>query len=295
MKGIAVVLMLATALWSQTGSGLSALQIGSSGRATAMAEAATAVARAADAPFWNPAGLALLTRQQVHLTHNEWIQGINHEALSYARPAGTWTWGIHAMLTSVDDIELRTIASEEPLSTFSSHTVVAGVTLARRIGERISFGVNLHYLHEKIYIESAEGFAADLGVRFRTPFRGLDLGAAVQNLGSTSALYQEKINLPETMRLGVAYTVPLGEGPIHALLAADYVNVFDKDGYFNIGLEIWPQSQLAMRAGYAANHSNRDFSMGFGINLKSALLDYAYVPFKQGLGNTHQISITLDL
>jgi hypothetical protein len=79
------------------------------------------------------------------------------------------------------------------------------------------------------------------------------------------------------------------------LLALDYVHVFDRDGYINAGVEVWPMAVFALRTGYTANHSNRDWSMGFGLVIKSLFLDYAFVPFKQGLGNTHQFSVTFDL
>ncbi|OPZ68537.1 MAG: hypothetical protein BWY83_02278 [bacterium ADurb.Bin478] len=290
-----VLLALASVSSAQSGSGLSALQIGSSSRATAMAEAATAVTRDAASPFWNPAGLAWLHQRQLHVTHNAWIQGVRHEALAVAASNRRWSWGVHALLTSVDDIEQRTIASEEPLSTFSSHTVALGITLARPLSEQLSLGMNLRWLYEKIYTESANGYSVDFGAQVQTPLSGLRLGATVQNLGSTSTLYREKLNLPETMRIGAGYTLPLAEGALRLLLAADYVQVFDKDGYVNAGVEIWPLAMLAMRAGYASNHSNRDLSMGFGLALNSLVMDYAYVPFKQGLGTTHQFSITFDL
>lgn len=289
------LLAFASALSAQSGSGLTALQIGSSSRATAMAEAATAVTDDAASPFWNPAGLARLGQRQLHVTHNAWIQGVRHEALAVAASSRRWSWGVHALLTSVDGIEQRIIASEEPLSTFSSHTVALGITLARPLGEKLSLGLNLRYLYEKIYTESANGYSVDFGAQVQTPLSGLRLGAAVQNLGSTSTLYREKLNLPETMRIGAGYTIPLAEGALRLLLAADYVKVFDKDSYVNAGVEIWPLAMLAMRAGYASNHSSRDLSMGFGLALNSLVMDYAYVPFKQGLGTTHQFSITFDL
>jgi len=295
MKWMSLLLLSATSLWSQTSSGLVALQIGSSGRATAMAEAATAVTVDASAPFWNPAGAAGMSKRQAMVTHNEWIQGINHEALSLIQPAGWGAWGAHAMLTGVDGIEQRNTATEEPLSTFSAHTVAVGLTLARKISERMAAGVNLRYVHEKIYIESGSGYAADLGLLYSSPVKGLDLGLSVQNLGSTTALDQEKLDLPETIRVGAGYLLPLGPGPVRALLAVDYINVLDKDSYMNAGVEIWPMSMLAMRAGYASNHSNRDLSMGFGMAFKDLVLDYAFVPFKQGLGNTHQFSIAFSL
>ncbi len=295
MKPYILIFVLVAFGASWAGSGLAALQIGSSSRATAMAEAAVAVDQGSAAPFWNPSALTWLHHRQAHFTHNEWYQGITHEALSLAMPGQTWSWGLHALLTSVDGIEQRETATEEPLSTFSAHTVGFGFTVSRKLGEQVSVGVNLRYLYEKIYIESANGYAADIGVQFRTAADRLTLAAVVQNLGSTTALDKEKLNLPETIRIGASYCLSLGDSPLQALLAADYVKILDKDSYLNAGVEVRPLSLLALRAGYAANHSNRDFSTGFGVHLKTWQLDYAYVPFKQGLGNTHQFSITVDL
>jgi hypothetical protein len=294
-RTIVAMLLIVISAWAQGGSGLTALQIGSSARATAMAEAYTAVAQDASAPLWNPAGMAWMSKRQLHLTHNEWIQGINHEATSLAGPGRWLAWGVHASLTNVGDIEQRTSASEEPLSTFSAHTFSIGLALARKVTEQVSVGLNVNYLYEKIYVESANGYAVDLGLYYVTPIRGLSAAAVVQNIGAMSALYREKSDLPETARLGVAYLLPLGMQNHNVQLAADFVQIIDQESYVNVGVEMWPLAMLALRTGYASNHSNRDWTMGFGLSVKNLLLDYAYVPFKQSLGNTHQFSLTFNL
>jgi hypothetical protein len=294
-RTIVVMLLIAISAWAQGGSGLTALQIGSSARATAMAEAYTAVAQDASAPLWNPAGMAWMSKRQLHLTHNEWVQGINHEATSLAGPGRWLAWGVHASLTNVGDIEQRTSASEEPLSTFSAHTFSIGLALARKVTEQVSVGLNVNYLYEKIYAESANGYAVDLGLYYVTPVRGLSAAAVLQNFGAMSALYREKTDLPKTARLGVAYLLPLGMQNHNVQLAADFVQLIDQESYVNVGVEMWPLAMLALRTGYASNHSNRDWTMGFGLAVKNLMLDYAYVPFKQSLGNTHQFSLTFNL
>jgi len=294
-RTVLVILCSVFAAWAQGGSGLTALQIGSSARATAMAEAYTALAQDASAPLWNPAGMAGMNKRQLHITHNEWIQGINHEALSLAGPGRWFSWGVHATLTNVGDIEQRTTATEEPLDTFSAHTFSLGLALAKKVTEQVHVGVNFKYLFEKIYVETANGYAADLGLYYRSPIRGLAGAVVMQNLGAMSALYREKSDLPQTVRLGLAYLLPLSSQSHRLQLAADYVQVLEQESYVNLGVEMWPLSALALRSGYASNHSNRDWTMGFGLSVKTLQLDYAYVPFKQSLGNTHQFSLTFNL
>jgi hypothetical protein len=294
-RTVLVLVCSALAAWAQGGSGLTALQIGSSARATAMAEAYSAVAQDASAPLWNPAGMARMSKRQLHLTHNEWIQGINHEATSLAGPGRWCAWGLYSSLTSVGDIEQRTSATEEPLATFSAHTFSIGLALARKVTDQVGVGLSVKYLYEKIYVESANGYAVDVGLYYLTPIRGLTTAAVMQNFGAMSALYREKTDLPKTMRLGVAYLLPLATENHTVQVAADYVQVFDQESYVNVGVEMWPLTVLALRTGYASNHSNRDWTMGFGLSIKNLLLDYAYVPFKQSLGNTHQFSLTFNL
>jgi hypothetical protein len=294
-KNIFILMVLCTvaAATAQWETGFAVLQIGAGARASAMGEAFTAVAGDASASFWNPAGSAALERRQAHFTHNAWIQDVSHDAAAVLFPARRLTFGLHAMVISVPGIEQRNYPTDDPLSTFSAHDIVLGVTLAKKIGDDLALGLNLRYLNEKIYIETASGFSIDLGAQYQTPLKGMSAGLMVQHLGATNDLVAQKITLPRTLRAGVAYVLPIGAPESPWLLSADLVSIRNQESHLHVGAEIRPLDMLALRAGYQTGYETRDLSAGFGLQLGRGEFDYAFVPFQEDLGQAHRFSLTL--
>ncbi len=294
MAGLALLILLhsvvARAQWQ---SGFAVLQIGAGARAVAMGEAFAAVAGDASTSFWNPAGAAGARHFQAHLAHNQWIQEVTHDAAAALFPLKPFTLGLHALVVSTDGIEQRYYPTEEPLSTFSAHDVVFGVTLARQFGDYLALGCNLRYLNEKIYDQSASGYSADVGAICQTPLKAVTAGVVVQHLGSTREMVTHKITLPHTLRAGLAYALPLGSPESPWLLTADYVAVRHQKNHLQIGAEIRPLPLLALRAGYQTGYSSRDFSAGFGVHLGQVAIDYAWVPFQEELGRAHRFSLSI--
>ncbi|HNW58148.1 MAG TPA: PorV/PorQ family protein [bacterium] len=294
IAGVLLVLLLqAAAVRAQWQSGFAVLQIGTGARAAAMGEAFAAVAGDASAPFWNPAGAAGAGRFQAHLAHNEWIQEVSHDAAAVLFPIRSVTFGVHALVVSVPDIEQRYYPSEEPLSTFSAHDVVFGMTFARKFGENLALGGNLRYLNETILSEAASGYSVDLGLLCRTPLKAVTAGVVAQHLGATQEMVTQKITLPHTLRAGIAYALPLGAADAPWLLTADYVAIRHQQSHLQVGAEIRPLPKLALRAGYQTGYVSRDFSAGFGVHLGQIAIDYAWVPFQEELGRAHRFSVSL--
>ena len=288
-----LVLLHSAAVRAQWQSGFAVLQIGTGARAAAMGEAFAAVSGDVSAPFWNPAGAAVARRFQAHLAHNQWIQEVTHDAAAALFPLQPFTFGVHALVVSTDGIEQRYYPTEEPLSTFAAHDVVFGVTLARYIGEYLALGCNLRYLNEKIFDEAASGYSADFGAICKTPLKEVTAGVVVQHLGSAREMITQKVTLPHTLRVGVAYALPLGSPESPWLLTADYVGVRHQKNHLLIGAEIRPLPLLALRAGYQTGYASRDFSAGFGVHLGQIAIDYAWVPFQEELGRAHRFSLSI--
>jgi hypothetical protein len=57
------------------------------------------------------------------------------------------------------------------------------------------------------------------------------------------------------------------------------------------GAEVAHSSGAALRAGWRWNDDASGFSAGAGSTLGSVQLDYAFVPFKYDLGDTHRFSV----
>ncbi|MDZ7725104.1 MAG: PorV/PorQ family protein [candidate division KSB1 bacterium] len=269
--------------------GLAVLKIGAGARAAAMGEAFVALADDATALFWNPAGTSWMKNRQVHFTHTQWIQGITHNVASVSLPVGSSNIGIGLILNNVEGFEYREIASEEPLGTFSSQDIIASLNYSRRVSETFSMGLNVKYVHEKIYTQYADGYLADLGARYQ-PFSDMYFAVALQNLGVTSDMDAEQINIPEITRAGVLYKLPFSMLQDNVSVALDYIKLLDADSHVHLGTEFKPFSSLNIRLGYQTGYKDKSFSAGFGLNFGQLHLDYAYVPFGHDLGQSHRFS-----
>lgn len=275
--------------------GLAFLKVGVDARASGMGEAYTAAANNAFATYWNPAGLMSASRSNVVFMHNEWLFDVNGEfgALQFLFKKSSLAFHVYSF--SVGDIEVRSIPGEFPLETTGANYLSAGVSYARRLGSRLDAGITAKYLYEKIFFESAGGFAVDLGLLYRRLLPNLTLGGAIQNLGKMGEFKDEATTIPKIARLGAQYVFPQPFGPTGLLLAADLVKPFDENLRGQVGLEAALWKQLMLRFGYMAGYESRSFSAGLGIRKSFIHLDYSYSPFRDDLGDGHRFSLYLAL
>ncbi len=280
--------------------GLAFLKLGVGGRASGLGEAYTAVADDATATYWNPAGLTLVKTAQIVFSHNEWIQDISNDFFAYSFPAFKGAIGLSFYSINVGGIERR-VKPGESLGTVGAHDIAFGLSYGHTFSPAIRAGVTLKYLYEKIYLDSATGFAFDLGFIFK-PFESpLKFALVVQNIGSMNELREKSIDLPEILRLGASYKLDIEalEGAI--ILAVDVIKVVgtelngDPSIKENFGAEIQMKGLVAFRVGYQTGHDARKIGAGFGLIYKRYHIDYGYSPFDSNLGDGHRFSFGLDL
>lgn len=270
--------------------GLSFLKLGAGSRSVGMGEAYAAIANDASGTYWNPAGLANLSGTELMFTHNKWLQDITNEFAAVGFRAGKNAFGISFMSTNIGGIERRVQASAEPLDVLSAHDIMLGLSYARWLGENLSLGTTVKYLYQKIYIESAAGLAVDLGLQYTTPLQGLKTGVVLQNFGFMSKLQEESTELPQTIRVGLAYQLPFQILSGEFLLATDWMKLLESTSHLNFGFEYNFIKYFAIRFGYQTGFEDKGIHGGFGVRFNRYRLDYAYVPFTSDLGNSHRIS-----
>ena len=275
--------------------GLSFLKIGAGARAVGMGEAFTALVDDASSTFWNPAGLARLQNSELVFTHNEWLQDITNEYFALGFNVGKNWFGLSFMSNTVGGIERRVKPTEEPLGIVNAHDVLCGLSYARSLNPDLSIGATAKFLYQKIYVESASGVAVDFGLQYRAKLDGLRAGLVFQNFGYITKLKEESTKLPQTVRLGLAYSLPFQLFQGGVVLATDWVKILDNTSHINFGLEYLFKGFFAMRLGYQTGWDEKGIQGGFGIVTKKYRLDYAFVPFTSDLGNSHRISFGLKL
>jgi len=272
--------------------GLSFLRIGIGAQENALGGAVTATATGPLASYWNPAGLHYARSREFTFSYNDWLLDINTHFAGYVFKRGIGTFGISFFSAGVDGIEVRTIPSEKPDGITGSHNIMAGLSYARKLKENIVIGGTLKYLYEKIYIESASGFAFDLGMQYRQGDEGVVAGITLQNVGRMSEFRVERSELPSRFKLGAGYGKLLFSDSFGVTILGDYEFNFNYNNYFLTGAEVTYSDTFTIRGGYVFNNSSRNVSWGLGFKLKDYVFDYCYLPFSNGFGDTHQFSIS---
>ncbi len=291
-----LILLGASSSYAQTenaSTGLSFLKLGVGGRAIGMGEAYSALSDDASGMYYNPAGIAFGTGDQVTVMHKQWIFGTTSEYLGSIVSAQKFTFGFGLNSTNVDGIEIRQQPGP-PEGTFGVHDLSVSATASWRIDTSLSIGATGKFLYEKIYVDESDGAAVDFGARYQVD-QHFAVAAAISNIGSMSTLLYEPIVLPAGVRFGASYQGAATE--LFAFtLASDILKTFKDNGSrIDVGGELAYNSFLAFRAGYQFGYDAKGLSAGFGLRYGLVQLDYAYVPFLDQLGDTHTFALTFSL
>lgn len=271
-------------------SSLAFLKFGVGARPVAMGEAFVGLSDDVSTLYWNPAGLRKLEGMEVSFTHNRWFQDVSYQFLGVGRSFASHSLGVSLALNTVGDIlyyEDRPTA--KPLGTFSSHGFFLGLTYARTAREGLDLGITLRWVYEKIYSHTANGWAIDLGGRYRFT-DWMSLGATFQNFGPKLKFISQTFPLPTTLRAGISLSLP--QIPT-SLFTLDLVKPRDSGLALHLGAEHTLLGTLSLRGGYQTGYDEKSFSTGFGIKYRNYGIDYAWVPYGSDLGNTHRFSFNL--
>jgi len=294
---VAFIIVLSTiSVYSQTAgnSGLSFLKFGFGARNISMGDAGTALSNDLTSLFYNPAKLVFTDESEVMFMHNEWIQDASSEVIGVKTEFWDIPFAIGLNVTSVGEIELREIPSEEPLSTFDANYFFGSISTGFLISEEISFGVGIKYLYEGMLDNEASGFGFDFGVHYQLPYKGLTASTVLKNIGSMNEFRNESTKLPTEFRIGTAYTYDIESSKLDFTGGIEYQKYFGSDvNHLNFGAEVLYNKLIAARAGYQTGYESesRGFTAGIGLMWGNLKFDYAFLPFSTGLGSANLFSL----
>ncbi len=303
------------------------LKIGIGARAAAMGESQVADVTDASAIFWNPAGMARIKGNQLMLVRTNWIAGIKYDFAGLVVPMQTiGTFGLFYSGLTMGEMKVRTEYKPEGTGElFSASSIALGISYARNMTERFSFGLTAKYIREQIWHESASTMAMDVGIVYRTTFRNLRLGMAISNYGGKmqmdgkdlltfkdidpnlkgnnpnviAKLNTEKYDIPIIFRVGLAYD-PIKTDFQRITMSVDGVTPNDFNEYLNFGMEYAFRETVFLRAGYrgiGVQELEGGLSLGGGLSYKinqgfGLMIDYAYVDYGK-LNNVQRFSLSL--
>ena len=237
---------------------------------------AAATATGMDATFWNPAGLAMSENSvDAIFSNRQYFADIDNSFFGIATNLGDYKMGVSVRTFNVGDIDETTVFYPDGTGqVFTPNFSILGATLARKLSDNTSVGLNANLIREGFGRVAATGLAYDLGVQYRGFLgrEGLDVGFAMKNFGSPMKYDGEG--------LGVMASPVDGDRPVEYYkidaAAFDLPFVFDMGLSYNIaGADIgvtytsnyYSTDELKLSVGYALEGLG---SVGVGMQSSSA-------------------------
>ncbi len=283
------------------------LKIGVGARAEGMGGAFVAVGTDATALYWNPAAVAQSPKNELVFSHTNWPVEIRHEFLGYVQHLGSGNHiGLYAIALHTDEMEETT--EFRPLGTgnfFTYGDVAVGVTYARNMTDRFSFGITVKGIRETLAEVHATGLLLDFGTFYWTGWRTARFAVSVSNFGpnlrpsgSFRTRQGKKIDRfqdfppPTIFRIGFATEVwQTLDHQVTTSLQLNHPN--DDAENLNVGVEYGWRKLLWLRGGYRLNVDEQRFTFGFGLRLPVSFADfrlqYAYTEFGR-LGTAQRVT-----
>jgi hypothetical protein len=185
------------------------LLLGAGARGAALGGAFDALANDVTALYYNPAGIALMSRPAVMASSYSYIADTRYTWLGIAFPmsGGARAIGLSLGSFGFDEQPQYTIENPEGDGTVYSVTqTFLSATYAQNFSDRFSAGFSFKAIQDKLGAVTARGFAIDLGTNFHAMIGTRPIRAAfvIKNLGST--LRHEG----QALDVGVTRDPPLG-------------------------------------------------------------------------------------
>ena len=236
-------------------------------RAGALGGSIAAMADDPNLVFYNPAGLATLSRRRVSLGYFKHLLDINSANLSWGdHVEGLGYLGAGALYMNYGELE-KTGEEGQNLGTFGAGELSIGAAYADVLEERFRYGAAVKFIYSSIGDYASSAFAVDLGTQFVAVPDRVVLGLSLLHLGSQLDPYAtESEDLPLDLRFGVA----LSPEHLPATFVADVHRLTDRRESFSehfkafsVGAEFILSPNVFVRAGYN-NERRQDLDMGEG-------------------------------
>jgi hypothetical protein len=301
--GLAALALIFALAGSAGAIGSPTLRRSLSARSAAMADAYAAVPGGLSSLSTNPAGLTAASRPQLDTTFTSGVLDDSFGFLGWAQPL---RYGVAAVGLSYYDagkVDLHFTGGRTETRN-AQRDFVGHLAWGLPLPGGFSVGATGKYYRFELAQEArAAGFAGDLGAQWKTPLKGLSLGAALQNAGPGVKFEVESDPLPLATRGGASWSwasadMPAGTDPsaigektrTRVIASAEAIKVQDEAIIGALGseltVEFGPTTSIALRAGWRLNSDSARLTIGVGIREGRFIIDYAMAE-KRTLGQTH--------
>jgi hypothetical protein len=276
--------------------GFAFLEVPAGARAAALGGAYASVARGAEAAFWNPAGLADFDGTQFTGTHTETYEHLRHDQVAVA---GRLFGG--GLAASMRAMYSEPIPERDDLGnligSFGSHDLEFLLGYGRKLTGGVSLGFTAQAVRERVADLAAGTWAVGAGAAWDlTRLPGVRASLGVHNVGpaghyTLEGVQGDRVKLPAALHGGVSFSHAAFSN-LNALLALDARATRGRNVVLAGGAELDAPVGAAVRFGVRAGDDIASWSAGMGWRTKALRIDYAFVPSKLELDDTHRFSLS---
>lgn len=280
-------------------SSLTFLKIGVGARAVAMSGAYVALADDGSSMYWNPAGIVQSGKNELVLSHMEWLADIKYEFAGYMHQLNP-NLGLGMYIGFLHLADMPVTTEYHPFGNgeyFGYNDLLAGFAGSLKMTDKFSFGLSVKYVRETLDDLVMDGMMVDFGTYYWTGYKTLRVAASMRNFGpevkpagtyqqrtlsGTSETEYQSFSPPIVFSLGSAMAVLDKEQNI-VTLAVQMDHPMDDQEIYVAGLEYSYLDVLKLRTGYKANMAENHWSFGGGVLLPlgtyALQIDYSYAEF----------------
>ncbi|HMA61401.1 MAG TPA: PorV/PorQ family protein [bacterium] len=264
--------------------GYTFLEVPVTARQAGMGQAAGAIVKNSGITplFLNPAVLGFQKRYVAGISYSKWLANINHHSGGVSIPSqylGNFGIGVNYFDYGTMDRTIQTgFGLYEKAGNYTAQSLSLGMTYARQLTDKFSYGLRFKWVEETIYNYSSSNALLDMGIIYYTNFNSLRIGGMVSNFGVESKFIGDSFKMPTTLRLALAYDFIINDKQ-SLTLVGEVSHPSDNLEKIHIGFEYNLNDLLYLRTGYKYKYDEDKISYGAGINWDKFMLDASFIPF----------------
>jgi len=292
-------------LFSQPTTTYNFLKLDVDARSSSMAGTFIAAENDVNSLFYNPAGIATITKSQASVGFFKYLLDINSGNAAFAMKYGDYGYfsaGIrYVNYGSFDKYD----ENFNNVGTFSANDIAFSLGYANVYADRLFYGANAKIIYSGIDEYTSTGLALDLGLMYKLTEYEANLGISLLNFGTQLSSYIDtKEDLPLELRFGGSKKLeylPLTFNFSFNNLIEDTDEFIDRFKNFSLGGEFILSDYFNLRIGY--NNQLRQnlktgsstglggFSAGIGFKYEDKyFVDYGFNSMGN-IGALHRINL----
>lgn len=278
--------------------GFNFLEIPVTARTASLGDASITLADMnSSAVFSNPGALGFTElTHSVTAGYTPWFVDINNYSAAYSFNSSAGVFALSAFVVDFGTMtRTRKVEGQrlyEKTGTFSANSMALGITYAKALTDRFSFGLTAKYVREKIDVFSASNVVMDAGMFYMTGISSIRIAAAVSNFGTNSKFKSASFKMPAAFKLGVSGDL-INNDYTKVTLIAEALHPTDADEKVNFGTEIELLQTITLRGGYKFFYDETGLTLGAGLKTGTGYpvtIDFSFSSFGV-LGNVMGLTL----